>query len=134
MSRKEFEFQVKNLVLGGQYYPSDKAVAIIVLVHGMGEYSRRYERTVIPRLLKESFTVFSYDQFGHGRSACKKGDNPGYPNVLDALDLVISKAHKTYPDLPVFLYGHSMGGNVVINYALQRKGDLKGGDRHESIF
>lgn len=126
MNRKEFDFQVKNLALSGQYYPVEKAVAVVVLVHGMGEYSRRYERTVIPRLQEASIALFSYDQFGHGGSAEKKGDNPGYPYVLDALGFVISKARTIYPELPVFLYGHSMGGNVVINYALRRKDDLKG--------
>lgn len=126
MSRKEFEFQVENTLLHGQYYQPKKAVAVIVLVHGMGEYSRRYERVVVPRLLDSSIAVISYDQFGHGKTEGKKGDNPGFSYVLDALDDVISIAKETFPKLPVFLYGHSMGGNVVINYALRRKERLKG--------
>ena len=68
MTRKPFEFQICGLTLHGQYYEPNEAKAVIVLVHGMGEYARRYERTVVPALLKQSFAVISYDQFGHGSS------------------------------------------------------------------
>ena len=77
LNRQILEFQICGLTLRGQYYEPKKPKAIIVLVHGMGEYSRRYERNVIPFLLQESFTIISYDQFGHGTSEGKKGHHPG---------------------------------------------------------
>ena len=126
MTRKPFEFQICGLSLHGQYYQPKEAKAVIVLVHGMGEYSRRYEQTVVPGLLKQSFAVVSYDQFGHGLSEGKKGDHPGYDCILDGLDQVLDKAQNLFQSLPTFLYGHSMGGNVVINYALRRKNNLSG--------
>lgn len=126
MPSKEFEIQIMNHTLKGQSYETSDAKGVVVIVHGMGEYGKRYERTVVPMLIKESFAVFSYDQFGHGASDGKKGDNPGYEYLLDALEAVLDKAQKAHPALPVFLYGHSMGGNVVINYTLRRKHDLKG--------
>ena len=126
MTRKPFEFQICGLSLHGQYYQPKEAKAVIVLVHGMGEYSRRYEQTVVPELLKQSFAVVSYDQFGHGLSEGKKGDHPGYDFILDGLDQVLDKAQNLFQSLPTFLYGHSMGGNVVINYALRRKNNLSG--------
>ena len=126
MLSKGFEFQIASHTLKGQSYEVSDPKAVVVIVHGMGEYGKRYERTVVPRLKKESFAVFSYDQFGHGASDGKKGDNPGFEYLLDALENVLSMAKKTYPTLPVFLYGHSMGGNVVINYTLRRKHNLKG--------
>ena len=92
----------------------------------MGEYSRRYEQTVVPELLKQSFAVVSYDQFGHGLSEGKKGDHPGYDCILDGLDQVLDKAQNLFQSLPTFLYGHSMGGNVVLNYALRRTSKIKG--------
>lgn len=126
MTRKPFEFQICGLSLHGQYYQPKEAKAVVVLVHGMGEYSRRYEQTVVPQLLKQSFAVVSYDQFGHGLSEGKKGDHPGYDYILDALDQVLVKAKTVFKTLPTFLYGHSMGGNVVINYTLRRKNSLSG--------
>jgi len=92
----------------------------------MGEYSRRYEKTVVPSLLQDACSVISYDQFGHGRSDFKKGDHPGYKYLLDSIDQMISKAALLFPSIPIFLYGHSMGGNLVINYALRRKHELTG--------
>lgn len=126
MLSKGFEFQIANHTLQGQSYEVSHAKGVVVIVHGMGEYSKRYERTVIPTLIKDDYAVFSYDQFGHGASDGKKGDNPGFEYLLDALEKVLEKAQGTYPTLPVFLYGHSMGGNVVINYTLRREHHLKG--------
>jgi len=126
MTRKPFEFQICGLTLHGQYYQPKKVNAVVVLVHGMGEYSRRYEQTVIPELLKQSIAVVSYDQFGHGLSEGKKGDHPGYECILDGLEAVLDKAKNLFQPLPIFLYGHSMGGNVVINYVLRRKNSLSG--------
>ena len=47
------------------------------------------------------------------------GHCPSYEALISILETVIQKAKKMYPGLPVFLYGHSMGGNLVLNYALQ---------------
>ena len=126
MTRNNFEFQVAQLTLKGQYYEPKDAHAVVILVHGMGEYSMRYERTVVPLLLKSSIAVISYDQFGHGHSQGKKGDHPGYNYLLDSIEHLITKAAVLFPSKPVFLYGHSMGGNVVINFTLRRTHHLKG--------
>jgi acylglycerol lipase len=126
MTLKEFEFQVAETTLQGQYYSPVIPKAVIILVHGMGEHSKRYEKQVVPFLLKNSMAVISYDQFGHGRSKGKPGHHPGYVYLLDSIDQMIAKANELYHDIPVFLYGHSMGGNVVINYSLKRSDQLKG--------
>jgi len=126
MTRKPFELTICGLKLQGQYYEPKQVKAVIVLVHGMGEYARRYERTVIPALLKQSFAVLSYDQFGHGLSEGKKGHHPGYDCILDGVEAMLNKADSLYNPHPVFLYGHSMGGNVVINYVLRRENKLSG--------
>lgn len=120
MTQKEFEFQIAGLKLKAQYYVPEKAKAVIILVHGLGEYSKRYERNVVPFLIKNSLAVFSYDLFGHGLSQGKRGHHPGYSYIMDSVDQMISRARSLFKGMPVFLYGHSMGGNVVINYCLRR--------------
>jgi len=126
MTLDNFEFQIAGKTLKGQYYKPVETHAVVILVHGMGEYALRYERTVVPALLKSSIAVISYDQFGHGRTEGKKGHHPGYNYLLDCIDQMIEKAKKLFPSKPIFLYGHSMGGNVVINFTLRRKHDLTG--------
>ena len=126
MTRNNFEFNIAGITLKGQYYEPKEIQAVVILVHGMGEYSRRYERTVVPFLLKASIAVLSYDQFGHGYSQGKKGHNPGFEYLLDAIDAMAEKAAVLFPTKPLFLYGHSMGGNVVINYTLSRTSQITG--------
>jgi len=126
MSLNEFEFQVAGIKLHGQYYSPQLVKAVVLLVHGLGEHSKRYERTVVPFLTKNSIAVISFDQFGHGNTKGKRGHHPGYSFLLDAIDQMISKAGKLFPEQPIFLYGHSMGGNIAINYCLQRNNSIKG--------
>jgi len=126
MTRKDFEFQIAKHKLQGYYYTPKQIHSVVVLVHGMGEYANRYERVVIPTLLKKSIAVVSYDQFGHGHSDGKKGHHPGYQYIMSALEEVVHKAKSLFPSHPVFLYGHSMGGNVVVNFLLRKQPDIKG--------
>ncbi len=126
MTLNEFEFQVAGTTLHGQSYSPKTTSAVIILVHGLGEHSKRYEREVVPALLNNSMAVISYDQFGHGQSKGKRGHHPGFSFLLDSIDQMIHKASELFHEKPVFLYGHSMGGNLVINYCLRRSSILKG--------
>ncbi len=126
MAPQEFQFNIHHTVLQGYYWKAASAKAAIVLVHGMGEHAMRYADSVIPAFLKHDISVISYDQFGHGNTQGKKGHNPGYEAVLDCVQIVSEKALAIFGDIPLFLYGHSMGGNVVINYVLKRKHPFKG--------
>lgn len=126
MIHKEFNINIYNTLIYGQYFQPNIVKAVVVLIHGMGEHAKRYEDFVIPHFTKNSIGVLSYDQFGHGKSEGKKGHNPGFEAVLDSVQEMLIKAKQVFGDKPIFLYGHSMGGNVVINYALRRKNSLKG--------
>lgn len=106
-----------------QYEPSIKAV--VCLVHGMGEHTGRYNH-VAQMLTREGYAVFGFDQRGHGRTEGKRGHTPNYEALLEGIDLMLDEAERKYPDLPRFLYGHSMGGNLTLNYLLRRKPKLTG--------
>lgn len=126
MNRAQFQVTVAGQTLHGNLYRPEKAVAVVIIVHGMGEYGRRYERSVIPALLKNGIAVIAYNQFGHGMNSGKKGHHPGYRYLMDSIDNMILKAEKEFPGQPVYLYGHSMGGNVALNYGLRRPGRITG--------
>lgn len=115
----------KTSVHCGYIRPEDPKGAL-VLVHGMGEHSGRYMENVVPMLLKMGLIVVVYDNFGHGKSGGKKGHCPNYEALISLLERVLNKASSLAPDLPLFLYGHSMGGNLVLNYTLRKNTDLKG--------
>ncbi len=122
---KEFNFNRYKTNFYGQYWHSENTKAVVVLVHGMGEHSSRYKH-VAEKLVSEHFAVVTFDHFGHGKTAGKRGHNPNFKAVLESIATVIEKATKLFPQKPIFLYGHSMGGNAAINFVLRKKHSLKG--------
>jgi alpha-beta hydrolase superfamily lysophospholipase len=121
-----FKFKLYKTELFGQYWQPKQVKAVIVLVHGMGEHSSRYSNSVVPQLTNNGFAVVAFDLFGHGRTKGKRGHCPNYESLLEAIDAVLKKAEFMYPEKPMYLYGHSLGGNLVINYVLRRNHKLKG--------
>jgi len=126
MKHTTFTFSLYKTDFFGQYWEADTTKAVIVLVHGMGEHATRYADFVIPTLVKNNFSVVAFDHFGHGKTTGKRGHNPSFDAVLESVETVINKAKSLFPKKPVFLYGHSMGGNVVLNYAIRKKHSLTG--------
>ncbi len=126
MIHKEFNFSQCNTLFFGSYFQPETVKAVVVLIHGMGEHSKRYEKDVIPYFNQNSIAVLTYDQFGHGKTLGKRGHNPSFEAVLDCVHFMLEKAKELFGDKPTFLYGHSMGGNVAINFGLRRENSLTG--------
>jgi len=121
MTVEEFELPIAGTLVRGKVFVPEQVRAIVVIVHGMGEHALRYARTVIPALLEHHCCVYAYDQFGHGQTKGKRGHHPGFEHLLDCVEQVISSARERWPEKMLFLYGHSMGGNIVLRYGLNRK-------------
>lgn len=99
--------------------------AVIALSHGQGEYGERYSH-VGEHLAAEGYVLLSIDHYGHGRSGGKRGHMPSYNVMMDHTGLMLEQCAKRHPGLPVYLYGHSMGGNIALNYSLRFKPSIKG--------
>ncbi|CAM1358138.1 alpha/beta hydrolase [Tenacibaculum xiamenense] len=125
MTRENFTYPFHKTTFFGRYWQPERAKGIVVIIHGMGEHSGRYEH-VASELVKSDFAVIAFDHFGHGNTKGKRGHNPGYSYVLDSITELVKKAEEFFGKLPIFLYGHSMGGNAVINYVLRRKNNIDG--------
>ena len=100
--------------------------AVVVLVHGFGEHSGRYLNSVVPVLTDSGCAVLGFDLVGHGRSGGKKGHCKGYMQLMEQLGSAFALARDTYPGLPIILYGHSMGGNLALNFVLRKLGNPHG--------
>ena len=123
MNQIKFElFTTDNLKLSGHSWQPDTGApkASIALVHGMGEHIMRYDHWA-EKFVNRGYAVTGMDHRGHGRSEGKRGHIPSYESLLQDVDLLISKNLDFFPDKPVILYGHSLGGNIVLNHALTRK-------------
>ena len=112
-------------IFGQTWKPEGLAVAAVCLVHGMGEHSSRYAH-VAEFLCRNQIGVLAFDHRGHGNSKGKRGHSPSYDSLLNDVGKAIEETQVAFPGLPVFLFGHSMGGNVALNYALRRSPEVKG--------
>ncbi len=97
----------------------------ICLVHGMGEHSSRYDHFA-EYFCSQGVSVMAYDLRGHGRSGGQRGHLPSPSAVIQDTDLLIQEARNIAPQKPLFLYGHSLGGIIVLYYALVQKPALAG--------
>lgn len=103
--------------------------AIVALVHGLGEHAARYAH-VAEALNNAGCAVIAFDQRGHGKSVASakgtRGHGESYDLMLDDIALLLQESARRFPHCPQILYGHSMGGNLVLNFALRRKPALAG--------
>lgn len=127
MNHKEFTLKsVDKLNLFGQYWAPEALVkAVICLVHGHGEHASRYEPWAA-RFVEKGVAVVTFDLRGHGRSEGKRGHTPSYLRLMQDIDVLVQRAREYFPDVPLFLYGHSMGGNLVLGYAVRRQLNMNG--------
>ena len=114
-----------GLALHTCFWPAGDARAMVVLTHGFGEHSGRYG-ALAAALNAARCSLFAYDLRGHGRSQGPRGFAPRHEDLLDDLERVIAAAQRQQPGLALFVFGHSMGGNIVLNYALRRPAGIRG--------
>lgn len=128
MKNQKLNWKTKDGInIYGQYWKTDQPEkAVITLVHGFGEHCDRYHH-VAEMFCNNGYSVISYDQRGHGQSGGQRGHTPTYEMLLSDVDILMQKAKDIFPDAPVIIYGHSMGGNVVTNYIIDRQPNVIGG-------
>jgi alpha-beta hydrolase superfamily lysophospholipase len=116
-----------GLEIFGQKWESENtsSKAVICLVHGFGEHSSRYKH-VAQFFTDNNYAVITYDHRGHGHSGGKKGHFVSYDEFINDVENLVKQADINFPNLPKIVYGHSMGGNVVANYAIKRQPKVAG--------
>jgi len=99
--------------------------AVACLVHGLGEHTSRYAH-VAEAFGRQGIVLFGADLRGHGRSGGARGHISSIDDFMKDIDVSLVQARQRYPDLPIILYGHSLGGIQVLYYGLTRIPDIKG--------
>ena len=122
------EFSWKNAqgqkIAAQDWTPEGDIRGAIGLVHGLGEHSGRYD-AVARTLNAAGFAMTGFDLPGHGRSDGSLGF-AAYDSILYDIDHLLEEITRRYPDQPYFLYGHSLGGALVLYYTLKHHPALKG--------
>lgn len=94
--------------------------AIIALIHGLGDHGKRYA-DLAEWFCQFNIAVCSFDMIGHGESPGKRGCIRDYDDLLVDIGFFLEKLIDRWPLAATGLYGHSMGGNLVLNYALRKQ-------------
>jgi alpha-beta hydrolase superfamily lysophospholipase len=104
-------------------WPNPKAAWIALLAHGYGEHIGRYGH-VAEALREAGAAVLGIDHQGHGRSGGERVWIEDFEVVVDDLHRVALTAFDKYPDRPMVLIGHSMGGLIAARYAQHHGAEL----------
>jgi alpha-beta hydrolase superfamily lysophospholipase len=123
----DFSISLKNgqFLKGIIVSPGEDTRAVIIMVHGLGEHVQRY--TGWAGLFREQRVGFTgMDLPGHGRSGGRRGHIRSYSQTDEMIDVLINTCYRTFPDTPLYIYGHSLGGGLVLDYLLRKKPKVKG--------
>jgi alpha-beta hydrolase superfamily lysophospholipase len=123
----DFNLELKNgqVLKGIIRSPGENAKAVILMVHGIGEHIQRYNHWA-DRFLAENIAFAGVDLPCHGRSAGKRGKIRNYYILDEMIDVLLNTLNRTFPGIPVYIYGHSLGGGIVLYYILRKKPRIKG--------
>ncbi|TNM62281.1 alpha/beta fold hydrolase [Aliirhizobium smilacinae] len=101
----------------------EAAKGILLISHGLAEHSKRYH-AFASEMASEGFHVYAWDHRGHGETTAPDAPigrfalKDGARAVIDDLMAVRAHASLAHPDLPIILFGHSMGGLIALNAAI----------------
>lgn len=125
MNHFEWSWQQEGQTVFAQGWNPPQTKGVVCIVHGFNEHSSRYAH-VAERLAQAGYATLVFDHFGHGKTTGKRGHAPTYEAFLDSVKIVLDEAETRFPGVKKFLWGHSMGGGIVLNYLLKRQPNLAG--------
>jgi alpha-beta hydrolase superfamily lysophospholipase len=102
------------------WLPQNPPRAAIILVHGLGEHSGRYEN-LARHCTYLDFAVHAIDHYGHGKSDGHPGYVERFSVYLDGVRALHEHVRQVHGETPVFLLGHSMGGLIAAAYLLEQQ-------------
>ncbi|WP_164219550.1 alpha/beta hydrolase [Virgibacillus sp. YIM 98842] len=105
--------------------------AVVQIAHGMIEHIERYN-DFANFLVKQGIVVYGNDHRGHGQTGEKQGlmgyfaDKNGFQRTAEDLHVITKEIQSDYPNIPIFLFGHSMGSFLARHYVQKYGEDIKG--------
>jgi len=106
------------------HWAVDHPKAVMTLVHGFGEHGGRYEH-MAAYLNTCGIAVVSADFRGHGQTEGSRGVVRDYDVFRADLAALLDQTRTLYPQAPHLLFGHSMGGGIVLDYGFNPATDIR---------
>ncbi|MBT8399986.1 MAG: lysophospholipase [Rhodothermia bacterium] len=109
------------------WFPETQPRAVVIIVHGFAEHSGRYVRHA-ERLASHGFAVEAMDLRGHGKSSGKRGLVRSVERLIDDVSLFVNAVLGTgdHKNLPLFIWGHSLGATIAGLIGVQASSDIRG--------
>ena len=124
------EFQIVSLSdglpLAGYHWSAKDPIAAVSLVHGFGEHCGRYE-FLVGHLVANSISVVGVDLRGHGKTDSPRGVAKDYDAIHGDVETLIEETSRRLSNVPQFLFGHSMGGGLVLHHGMNAASDSLAG-------
>src|SRR5688572_15505876 len=111
--------------LAGEAHVPANPRAGLLIVHGMAEHRGRYAEAV-QRFTGQNIAVFTFDLRGHGQSPGNRADITSFQVFIADLAMVRASLAQQYPQLPWFLWAHSLGSIIAIRSVEQNESGLRG--------
>lgn len=114
-----------------RWLPDGEVSGVVQIAHGMAEHGARYAH-VATELNRRGYAVYADDHRGHGLTAATEDDlgffaeDRGWARVLDDLYRLNRRVTDDHPDVPVYLFGHSMGSFLAQQYLFTFPATIRG--------
>jgi alpha-beta hydrolase superfamily lysophospholipase len=105
--------------------PADEPAAVLAVMHGYGEHGGRY-RLLADGLVPRGYAVHTVDLPGHGRSPGRRGHINRFAEYVAVSRALVAALRREYPQTPLFLLGHSLGGLIAAVHAEEGDANLSG--------
>ena len=120
MIKNEILLSSGNKKLAGIYWQVQNPLATAIIVHGFGEHISRYEH-LAQHFVNDNISVLGVDLIGHGNSSGKRGHINSIEDFYRCIDSMVNHVKQDDKQMPMILYGHSMGGNIGLNYLISNE-------------
>lgn len=123
----EFSFSscdCKNTIYVREWLPDVTPIGVVQICHGVNEHIVRYDKFA-QYLASKGFVVAGNDHLGHGKSLSTLddlsflGENGGWELVVGDIRKLYERLHEQYRNLPIFIFGHSMGSFLARTYMIR---------------
>jgi len=98
---------------------------LVLIVHGLGGHGGQFENAAL-KWVAAGFGVYALDLRGHGQSEGQRGYISRWGEYGQDVALLYQKAAQDYPQIPIILWGHSLGGLIALDFALECPQKLSG--------
>lgn len=113
-------FQSQNAPIYYQVWRPDTApIGSLIAVHGWGDHSGIVARHTAEPLTSAGYALYAFDMRGHGRTEGPRGHFDRWSSLLGDLDRCLSLVRRADSGVPVYLMGHSLGGQLALSYCMQ---------------